>query len=156
MPRFEPFVRGDATPEYAEVGCRPRPSRRTEPCATPSVTRLRSCGSAWPDNTMHQNSPKPRLTFFQYRYSASLPRFVLLHTQEHVKCLSESFDVTVINEDCDYSEVCEKHRPDLTLFEGSYTVPFSECRRPAIANARANPNIPRVGFLHSDAFSQGR
>jgi hypothetical protein len=103
---------------------------------------------------MEYSATKPKLLFFQYRYDERLPAFVLTHMLEHVRCLSQFFDVTVVNEDCDYVEMCDRHEPDLTLVEGSFTV--SQCHRPRVTNVRGNPQIPKVGFLHSDGFSQGR
>lgn len=97
---------------------------------------------------------KPKLLFFQYSYDEHLPSFLLTHKQEHVRCLSEFFDVTLIHEDCDYQQICDTYEPDLALFESG--VPFSSCRRPIIKNIRACPEVPKLGFLHSDAFSEGR
>ena len=97
---------------------------------------------------------KPKLAYFQYKYDEHLADFLLIHKQEHVKCLSEWFDVTVIDEDCDYQQICETYQPDLTLVESG--VPFSSCHRPHISNRQACSHIPKLGFLHSDAFCEGR
>jgi|HubBroStandDraft_6_1064221.scaffolds.fasta_scaffold37012_3 hypothetical protein len=97
---------------------------------------------------------KPKLVFFKFRYSAKLTDFLLTHAQEHVKCLSHFFDVTVIQDDCDYEEVCDRHQPDLTLFESGVNI--SVCRRPEITNIGANSKIPRVGFLNADAWCETR
>jgi hypothetical protein len=96
---------------------------------------------------------KPKLAFFACKHE-HLSEFVMRHKEEHVKCLSEFFDVTVIAEDCDYQQICFKYQPDLTLVESA--VYFSSCRRPKVKNARAYPQIPKIGFLHADAFSEGR
>ena len=97
---------------------------------------------------------KPRLVYFQYKYDEQLPPFVLIHKDEHVKCLSEFFDVTVIHHDCDYQQICNQYEPDLTLFESG--VPYLPSRRPRITNGRAYQHIPKIGLLHSDAFSEQR
>ena len=97
---------------------------------------------------------KPALVFFQYRYDDHLPPFVLIHKEEHVKCLSEFFHVTVINHDCDYQQICDQHAPDLVLFESG--LPYLSSRRPEIRNCRANHKIPKIGLLHSDSFSEHR
>jgi hypothetical protein len=97
---------------------------------------------------------KPTLLFFQYKYDERLPAFLLAHKEEHVKCLSQFFNVVVIDHDCDYEEICDIHQPELTLFESG--VPFPSCRRPKITNARAYSHVPKLGFLHSDAFCCGR
>jgi len=103
---------------------------------------------------MNSNAAKPKLLFFQYKYDQRLPSFILGHMREHVDCLAQFFQVILINEDCDYREICDRYEPDLTLVEGSFTV--SQARRPQVTNITAHPRIPRVGFFHSDAFSQGR
>lgn len=97
---------------------------------------------------------KPRLAFFQCKYDENLPVFLRIHKHEHVKCLSEFFAVTVINEDCDYREVCDQYQPDLALFESG--VSFPSCQRLKISNTHAHPRIPKLGFLHTDAFCWSR
>jgi hypothetical protein len=97
---------------------------------------------------------KPKLVFFQYRYDEHLPEFLLIHTRDHVRCLSEFFDVTVIHDDCDYQEICDKYEPDLALFESG--VNHATCHRPKVTNVRAYPSVPRVGLHNADAFCNAR
>jgi hypothetical protein len=97
---------------------------------------------------------KPKLIFFQYEYSARLPEFLLIHKREHVTCLSEFFDIIVIDKDCDYQQICDQHQPDLTLFESG--VPNPACKRLNITNTRTHSHIPKLGFLHADAFCCAR
>ena len=100
---------------------------------------------------------KPRLVFFQYRYDERLPAFLLLHTLDHVKCLSQFFDVTVIREDCDYDAVCDRYEPAVTLFEAG--VNHVTCRRPNIANTAIpmpparRPNTCRRESLFAESFA---
>ena len=97
---------------------------------------------------------KPKLLYFQFRYDRRLPRFLLLHKEEHVRCLQQTFDVVVLSEDCDYDAACTTHKPDLTLFESG--VPNPLCRRLKISNTHTHAHIPKIGLLHADAFCQGR
>lgn len=97
---------------------------------------------------------KPKLVFFQYEYDSHLPPFVLIHKREHVKCLSEFFDVTVVNHDCEYQQICDQYEPDLALFESG--LPYLSSRRPNISKSHVYPQIPKIGLLHSDAFSEHR
>lgn len=99
-------------------------------------------------------APRPRLVFFQFRYDVRLPRFLLLQKDEHVRCLQQDFDVTVVSEDCDYDVVCATVEPDLALFESG--VPNPECRRLSITGTRSHPRVPKLGLLHADAFCHGR
>jgi hypothetical protein len=93
-----------------------------------------------------QKTPKPRLVFFRF-IGRNLPQYILMHLQEQVKCLSEFFDVVVINEDCDYKLICEKYQPEITVFEsGVYAGPRK------IKNTSAYPEIPKVGFCNADAY----
>jgi hypothetical protein len=103
---------------------------------------------------MDTNHVKPRLLFFQYNYDERLPKFLLIHKREHVKCLSEFFDVTVIHEDCDYQRVCDQYQPDITLFESG--VNHETCQRLDIRNTRSNPEIPKIGLHHGDGFCNAR
>lgn len=102
---------------------------------------------------MSASQYKPKLVFFQYKYERLAP-FLLLHQREHVDCLAQFFDVTVIQHDCDYQQVCDKYQPELVMFESG--VPFNTCTRPVVKNVRSNPQVPKVGFLHADGFGEGR
>jgi hypothetical protein len=103
---------------------------------------------------MDSLNSKPKLVFFQFKYDANLPEFLLIHKQEHVKCLSEFFEVTAIDEDCDYQEICDRYQPDLTLFETG--LQLLTCRKPNISNIRACPEIPRLALHNSDAWCETR
>lgn len=99
---------------------------------------------------------KPKLVFFQWdhRPNADAARFLLLHMEQHVRCLSEYFEVTVVNQDCDYSEICDRVEPDLALFEAGYRSHGS--RRIAIGNTGANPDIPKIGLHNGDPWCDRR
>jgi len=100
--------------------------------------------------------PKPKLVFFQWDHqpNADSAKFLLLHMHHHVKCLSEYFDLTVVNQDCDYIEICDRYEPDLTLFEAGYRTHGS--RRIKITNTGANPNVPKLGLHNADAWCDRR
>ncbi len=105
--------------------------------------------------TTHRSTGcKPKLVYFQFKYDERLPRFLLMHKDEHVRCLQQNFDVVVITDDCDYDAVCAAHKPDMTFFESG--VPHPLCRRPKIANTHTHPHVPKAGLLHADAFCQAR
>lgn len=71
---------------------------------------------------------------------------------QHIKCLSEFFDVTLIDHDCDYREVCDTYQPDVALFEsGAYVGGKRE-----ILNTSAYPEIPKIGFCDCDAYCETR
>jgi tetratricopeptide (TPR) repeat protein len=98
--------------------------------------------------------PKPVLLFFQYKYDERLPPFLLIHKQEHVKCLEEFFKVIVVQEDCDFIEVCDRYQPDIALFESG--VSHSTCKRLRITNVRGSSEVPKVALHHADAFCNAR
>ena len=101
-----------------------------------------------------QVPPKPKLVFFSYKYDEWLPDFLLIHHREHIRCISETFDVVVIDYPCDYQQICDKHQPDLTLFETGLNI--LSCQRPAITNLKAYPQVPRLGFINADAWCETR
>src|SRR5215813_52444 len=96
------------------------------------------------------NTPKkPRLLFFRpgRNWTASLPQYILSHLRQQEKCLSLFFDVRTINGNCDYGRICDLYEPDLCLFEsGVYGSPQD------VRNTSAFPEIPKLGFLHADAY----
>ncbi|MBE9016631.1 glycosyltransferase [Chroococcidiopsidales cyanobacterium LEGE 13417] len=104
-------------------------------------------------NAIPELANKPKLVYFQRRYE-HIAKFVRLHYQQQVNCLAEFFDVTVINEDCDYQEICDRYQPEVTLFEigisaWGYT-------RLNITNTSVYPEIPKLGFYHADCFCEAR
>jgi hypothetical protein len=101
-----------------------------------------------------QNITKPKLVFFQFKHGKNLPNFILLHRQQHVKCLSEFFEVILIHEDCDYQQICDKYQPELTLFENAGNI--LDVHRPKINNTHTHPQIPKLGFLNADAWCNSR
>lgn len=103
---------------------------------------------------MDASTARPKLLFFQFRYDAALPPFLLIHKEEYVRCLEQFFDVTVVSHDCDYAEVCERVQPDLVLFESG--VNHVTCHRPRITNTSAHPGIPRLALHNADAFCNAR
>ena len=102
---------------------------------------------------MEKKANKPTLVFFQWKHDG-LPKFLQLHTALHVKCLSESFHVILINEDCDYQQICDMYQPDLCLFESGYKSNIS--RKPIIKNTSAYPQIPKLGFHNGDSWCDCR
>lgn len=91
---------------------------------------------------------KPKLVFFRSPQEG-LPFFIKLHLQEQVKCLSLFFEVTVIDQECDYGEICGRHEPDLCLFESGV---YEKLPRRRIYNTSVRPDIPKLGFCHADAY----
>lgn len=88
----------------------------------------------------------PRLLFFRF-VSPDLPKYIQMHLQQHVKCLSQFFEVILIDQECDYGRVCDKYEPDLTLFESGV---YAGQRR--ITNISAFPEIPKIGLCNADAY----
>src|SRR5262245_924740 len=91
------------------------------------------------------NTVKPRLVFFRW-INKECPDYIRLHLKHQINCLSEFFEVILISEDCDYSYVCDKYQPDLTLFESG--VYITDHR---ITNTSAYPEIPKIGLCNADA-----
>ena len=112
-------------------------------------------GASHPEtHSFERSGEKPRLVFFQCRYDKRLPGFLLLHAREHVRCLSHFFDVTVVNSDGDYGQICEEHRPDLSLFE--LGVNHGSCQRPRLKNLGACAEIPKIALHNADSFCNAR
>lgn len=97
------------------------------------------------------NEAKPRLLFLRFT-QPNIPSFLQRHLQDHVRCLSQFFDVTVIGDSwCDYRQLCETHEPDVVMFEsGSYV------GKRNVINLSSYPSIPRIGFLSCDAYCPTR
>ncbi|MDP3493915.1 MAG: glycosyltransferase [Hyphomonadaceae bacterium] len=96
-------------------------------------------------------SDKPRLAFFR-PCNPSPPPFIRQHLDEHVLCLETFFDVILIEEDCDYDQICGKIQPDLSLFESGV---YARAER-RIRNTHRHAGIPKIGLLNSDAYCPSR
>lgn len=93
---------------------------------------------------------KNKISLFQYEYGHNIPQFLLIHKQEHIKCLAENFDIKIITEDSDYQQVCEVYKPELTLFEIGLQI--NNARQPIIINTHTNPEVPKLAFMNADAW----
>ncbi|MDH2414820.1 glycosyltransferase [Nocardioides sp. CER19] len=100
--------------------------------------------------TTEPETTRPRLLFFRWTRPGQ-PGFLLQHLEEQLACLRLFFDVVLVDRDCDYDEECDRHQPDLVLFEsGVYVGPRQ------VRNVHTHPEIPKIGFLNGDAFDPVR
>lgn len=77
--------------------------------------------------------------------------FLREHVSEQERCLQQDFDVHTVNAAADYDELCDRLRPDVAMFEcGVDSAPF------AVSNTHTHPEVPKVGFLHCDAYDNAR
>jgi hypothetical protein len=93
---------------------------------------------------------KPRLLFLRFT-RPGLPAYIQLHLKEQVKCLSQFFEVMVIEGGGDYGRLCDEYQPDLSVFESGVYVGHGE-----VTNISAHPAIPKLGFCHCDAYCETR
>ncbi len=103
------------------------------------------------DSPMSQTS-KPRALFVRGKRSENYIDWFHSLEDEVVGVLSHDLDLTVIEDDFDLNEVCDKHTPDFIVVDcpGGY--------RPEplkIGNARARPDIPRIGFMNNQDPQEG-
>jgi hypothetical protein len=95
-------------------------------------------------------APKPRMAFFRWT-RPGLSLFLQSHVTEQLKSLEQFFEVFLIDRDCDYGEVCDRVRPALSVFESGV---YAGDR--TITHTESHPEIPKLGFLHADAFDSSR
>lgn len=77
-----------------------------------------------------------------------------MHHREHIKCLSQFFDVSVIDQDADYEDICDRIHPDLAVFETGLNL--LSCRRPKIKNVRSCRSVPKLALINADAWCETR
>jgi hypothetical protein len=97
---------------------------------------------------------KPNLLFFRPKYGPSVPEFLCIHRDEHMRCLSQFFTVTIIEDDCDFQRVCDLHEPDACLVE--IGLQASDTRQPRIARLGGSTPIPRLAFMNADPWGHTR
>jgi Glycosyl transferases group 1 len=93
---------------------------------------------------------KPRLVFFTPD-DGNLPTYIRSHRRQQRKCLYNFFDLITIKKPCDYGQVCGQYEPDLAIFESGTYGAIRDIR-----NTSAFPSIPKLGFLHADAYCLSR
>lgn len=93
---------------------------------------------------------RPRMVFFRW-IRPDLPDFLRAHLREQLRSMEQFFDVFEVDWECDYGQVCDILQPDICVFEsGVYA------GERLIRNTSSHPEIPKLGFLHADAFDSSR
>jgi hypothetical protein len=60
----------------------------------------------------------------------------------------------LLNHDCDYASICDRHEPDLTLFESGYRSHGS--RRIKVTSTNANSEVLKLGLHNADPWCDRR
>jgi hypothetical protein len=92
----------------------------------------------------------PRMILFRWTKPGLAP-FLAQHLDAQVRTLGHFFEVRIVDYDCDYAQVCEHFNPEICVFESGV---YSGERR--IKNTNSRPEIPKLGFLHADAYDAAR
>ena len=104
----------------------------------------------WGTRFGHFGDKAGRMVFFRWT-RPGLPDFLRAHLREQFRSMEQFFDVFEVDWECDYGQVCASLRPDLCVFEsGVYA------GERTIGNTSSHPEIPKLGFLHADAFDSSR
>jgi tetratricopeptide (TPR) repeat protein len=96
-------------------------------------------------------STKPKLLYFRPKYGPQVPAFLVQHRDEHAHCLSLFFELEIIEDDCDYKQVCDKHEPDACLFVIGFQL--FDARMPQVTNIDGGHDLPRLAVLNADVWS---
>jgi hypothetical protein len=87
------------------------------------------------------------------RLGVEQPPFIARLLDEWIVALALHCNVTVVEEDFDFLEVCDTIHPDFVVFEG---VGICRCQPLRIANLSANAALPRAVFINEDPFCTSR
>ena len=94
-----------------------------------------------------ETKPRRRVLFVRPRPNPQAANFLLRIANETAEALVHHVDVTTIDHDFDFGEVCDKVQPDFVLFD---MVRWLLPHRPRIANLNARPDLPRALLLYTD------
>ena len=87
---------------------------------------------------------KPNMLFFRQTSVQKLQSYIVnLYANLELQCLQHYFNVTVIDYDCDYNNVCDKFEPEICFFELGTEMPVSL----KIDNIKNNNSVPKLGFI---------
>lgn len=94
-----------------------------------------------------------RILVVRFKPRGDAASFIFRQMDEWVEALSLHADLTLIEDDFDFAQVCNAVQPDFVVFEAR-----RQCRMdpPVITNLSSHRQIPRVGFDPSDCFAPAR
>ena len=93
---------------------------------------------------------KPNMLFFRQTSVQKLQSYIVnLYANLELQCLQHYFNVTVIDYDCDYNNVCDKFEPEICFFELGTEMPVSL----KIDNIKNNNSVPKLGFIKTDFYA---
>lgn len=96
---------------------------------------------------MAEYQPRRRALCVRARPNEAAPPFLHAIANEWVHALSLHCDVTVVEQDFDFRDVCDQVRPDFVVFDA---VHFVRPNRVTLTNADAYPEIPRAFYFNCD------
>lgn len=96
---------------------------------------------------MDERRPRRRALCVRPHPNPEAPAFLRAISDEWVHALALHCDVTSVEEDFDFREVCDQIQPDFVIFDAVHWV---RPRRVNIANADAHPHIPRAFYFNCD------
>ncbi|MFM7350209.1 MAG: hypothetical protein ACKO01_12110 [Erythrobacter sp.] len=98
---------------------------------------------------MAEQRPRPRrhALCVRPRPNPEAPAFLRAISDEWIEALALHCDVTTIEHDFDFNEVCDRVRPDFVIYDAVHWV---RPTRINVANARAHPHLPRAFFFNCD------
>lgn len=100
---------------------------------------------------------KPRALFFAKRImpidkeGRKTPDNRFFLEQHYINWISHFFDTVVIDDDCDYGELVDTHKPDICIFQSVLCITH---RQYHISNLDADKSVPRVLFTWTDAWAR--
>lgn len=96
---------------------------------------------------MTEQKPRRRALCVRPRLNADAPSFLHAISDEWVHALALHCDVSTIEHDFDFREVCDRIQPDFVIFDAVHWV---RPQRIEVANADAHPHIPRAFYFNCD------
>ncbi len=90
--------------------------------------------------------PKRRVVYLRHRRIRPIAENLRLNQDEWLETMSVLTDLTLVTEDFDMQELCDRLKPDFIIYEaaGLFPAPLE------ITHPRAHPEIPRFGFQMQD------
>ncbi|MDE2029536.1 MAG: glycosyltransferase family 1 protein [Alphaproteobacteria bacterium] len=92
--------------------------------------------------------PRRRILYIRHRRTRDIADGFRSNQDEWVETLVALADVTVMSDDFDMGEACDRVQPDFIVYESPFFYPAPL----KIDNIRAYPEIPRIGLLTQDPY----
>ncbi len=101
----------------------------------------------------HTDHPRRRILYIRHRRTKKdSPDFVTTLQDEFAEALALHADVTLMQDDFDYGQACDAHKPDFAIYESGWLIPAPL----NVSNIETRPDVPLIALATHDPHEPAR